>query len=69
MSFGPPEDSPLNTRDYSKLQEGLSLLNRARRKIDLAKQAGINCDDRESECDYLQQRIEAAKSVYFPHKP
>jgi hypothetical protein len=69
MSFGPPEDSPLNTRDYSRLQEALAALNKARRKIDLAKQAGIDCESREAECDYLQQRIEAAKAVYFPHKP
>jgi len=69
MSFGPPEESPLNARDYARLQEALTNLAKARRKIDLAKEAGIDCEQREAECDYLQDRIEKAKSVYFPHKP
>ena len=69
MSFGPPEESPLTQRDYTKMQDALAQLAKARRKIELAKNAGIDCDQREAECDYLQARIEQAKSVYFPHKP
>jgi hypothetical protein len=67
--FGPPEDSPLNTRDYTRMQEALDALNRARRKIDLAQQAGIDCDQRVAECEFLQNRIEKLKSTFFPHKP
>lgn len=69
MSFGPPEESPLAQRDYARLNDALASLAKARRKIDLAKQAGIDCSQREAECDYLQDRIEKAKAVYFPHKP
>ena len=69
MSFGPPEDSPLQPRDYTRMQEALSNLAKAQRKIDLAKAAGIDCEQREAECEYLQQRIDKMKSIYFPHKP
>ncbi len=69
MSFGPPEESPLNARDYTRMNEALANLSKARRKIDLAKASGIDCDQREAECDYLQDRIEKAKAIYFPHKP
>ncbi len=67
--FGPPEESPLNTRDYNRMQDGLAALNKARRKIEQAVQAGIDCDQRTAECDYLQDRIEKMKAIYFPHKP
>lgn len=69
MTYGPPEETPLVAKDYTKLQESLANLARARRKIDLAKQAGVPCDDREAECDYLQDRIDKLKGTYFPHKP
>jgi hypothetical protein len=69
MSFGPPEDSPLNNRNYTQLNDALANLNKARKKIGLAQEAGIDCSQREAECDYLQDRIEKAKAVYFPHKP
>jgi hypothetical protein len=68
-AYGPPEDSPLNQKDYSRLQEALSNLSRARRKIELAKEAGIDCEQREAECEYLEQAISKKKAVYFPHKP
>lgn len=69
MAFGPPEDSPLNQRDYTRMQDGLFALAKARRKIELAQQAGIDCDQRVAECDYLQDRIEKLKATFFPHKP
>jgi hypothetical protein len=69
MSFGPPEESPLNNGHYTKMQQALSDLARAQRKIDLAKMAGIDCEQREAECEYLQQRIDKMKAVFFPHKP
>lgn len=68
MSFGPPENSPLNNRDHTRLQEALANLALARRKADLAKAAGIDCDGIEANCDFLQDRIEKLKAVYFPHK-
>lgn len=69
MSFGPPEDSPLGNRDYTRMQDALAALNKARRKIDLAQSAGIDCDQRIAECEYLQDRIEKLKATFFPHKP
>lgn len=68
-AYGPPDESPLLAADYTKLNNALASLNKARRKIDLAKSAGIDCSQREAECEYLEQRIAQAKSVYFPHKP
>lgn len=68
MAYGPPDESPLVAKDYTKLQEALNNLARARRKIQLGKDAGIPCDGQEAECDYLQDRIEKLKSTYFPHK-
>jgi hypothetical protein len=69
MDFGPPEESPLNNRDYTKMQDALVNLAKAKRKIDFAKEAGIDCEQKDAECEYLQQRLEQMKSKYFPHKP
>lgn len=69
MSFGPPDDSPLTQRDYTRMQEALSNLAKAQRKCDLADAAGIDCEQRKAEIEYLQQRIDKMKAVYFPHKP
>lgn len=69
MPFGQPEESPLAARDYTRMNDALSALNRAFRKIDLATAAGIDCESRKAECEYLQSQIEKMKSVYFPHKP
>lgn len=68
MAFGPPEGSPLTDGDYRKINAALAALAAARRKVELANSAGITCEDREQECDFLEAQLEQIKSVYFPHK-
>ena len=68
MAFGPPEGSPLTDNDYRKINAALSSLAAARRKVDLAESAGITCQDRKDECDFLESQLEQLKNVYFPHK-
>lgn len=67
--FGPPEDSPLNNRDYTRINDALAALNRAERKIAVACEAGVDCEQRKAEVDFLRDRLEKMKAVYFPHKP
>ena len=69
MAFGPPENSPLNTKDYTSLQNALAAVNKAERLVEDAIQAGVPCDERQAECSYIRDRIERLKAKYFPHKP
>lgn len=69
MAFGPPDNSPLNTKDYTSLQSALAALNKAERLIESAERAGVPCDERKSECEYMRDRIDRLKAEYFPHKP
>lgn len=65
----PPDEQPLSNADYRAMQAALTYLNRARRKMDRAKTAGVDCTERDGQCDYLQDRLDKLKTVYFPHKP
>jgi hypothetical protein len=69
MPYGPPEDSPLNNKDYTNLQRSLAAVNKAERLIEDAEKAGVPCDERKAECSYIRDRIERLKAQYFPHKP
>jgi len=63
------DENPLTDRQYTDMNAALADLNRARRKIDRAKAAGIACDEHSGMCDYVEDAIKKLKSVYFPNKP
>lgn len=63
-----PDENPLSTADYRAMQSALATLNRAKRKLQHAQQAGVDCSDREGQCAYLEDRIGKLKAIYFPHK-
>lgn len=64
----PPDEQPLSTKNYTEMNQGLALLNRAMRKIERAKAAGIQCDQYEGQCAYLEDRFNRLKSVFFPDR-
>jgi len=65
----PPDEQPLMAKQYTEMNQGLALLNRALRKIERAKAAGVTCDQYEAQCAYLDDRLTRLKEVYFPDKP
>jgi hypothetical protein len=64
----PPDENPLTARNYTEINGALAQLNRATRKIERACSAGINCDQYQADINYLQDRLDKLKRVYFPNK-
>lgn len=64
-----PDEQPLSAADYRAIQTALATLNRAARKMDRARNAGVACDEQDAQCQYLRDRLEKLKAVYYPDKP
>lgn len=65
----PADEQPLTQKNYSEINAALAGLNRARRLIDRAKAAGIDCSQHEMNCDFNEEMLSKLKATYFPHKP
>jgi hypothetical protein len=63
-----PDENPLSTRNYTEMNQGQALINRAERKIERMRAAGVACDQYDAQCKYLQDRFARLKSVYFPER-
>lgn len=64
-----PDEQPLSSADYTKIQNALGTLLRAERKMERARAAGIDCAEKDAQCVFIRDRLEKLKQVYFPNKP
>lgn len=69
MTPVPQELQPLTAAQLRDMNAALAELNRLDRKLELAEQAGVNCDDKRAMMAFYRDRIQRVKATYFPDKP
>lgn len=57
-------DSPLSKPDIAALRRAAAKAHDCRRKIELAKQAGLSIEEQELRCDHLQRSLQAMIDAY-----
>ncbi len=65
----PADIQPLTPANLRDMNGALHELNKLTRKIELACEAGRDCDAEIAMQRYLTDSIQKIKSVYFPDKP
>jgi hypothetical protein len=60
---------PLTDKQYEQINQQMLNLARLQQDIDQAKTAGIQCDEHDQNCQYLQGRLSQIKKAYFPNRP
>ncbi len=69
MNAVPPELQPLSAQQLRDMNGALAELNRLERKLQLAEQAGRDCQSERAMMAYLTDQIQKVKATYFPDKP
>ena len=64
-----PIKGPLTEQDYRNIAAQLTELKRVQEDSARAKSAGFECDEQDTVCQYIKERLERIKGVYFPDKP
>jgi hypothetical protein len=66
MKMPPPVTGPLQKADLDKINQQLANLANLQKDIDMARTAGVPCDEHDALCQSLQRNLDAIRQTYFP---
>lgn len=62
-------NGPLTQADYERINSSLQGLEGVHQEIQMALQAGLQCQPEDQLCQDLKRRFNQIKGVYFPEMP